>query len=101
MLDTIGHYPYLSYENNKLLIQDKSIESLSENKKTPFFMFLPNRFENNALEIKSKLEKNIPNLFISYAAKANYLGKILQNSNKLDLGIEAMSLFELKLADKI
>ena len=36
MLDTIGHYPYLSYENNKLLIQDKSIESLSENKKTPF-----------------------------------------------------------------
>lgn len=100
MLDTIGHYPYLSYENNKLLIQDKSIESLSENKKTPFFMFLPNRFENNALEIKSKLEKNIPNLFISYAAKANYLGKILQNSNKLDLGIEAMSLFELKLAEK-
>ncbi|MCK5142208.1 MAG: hypothetical protein KAQ77_00385, partial [Candidatus Heimdallarchaeota archaeon] len=54
----------------------------------------------NVLEIKSKLGKHIPDLFISYAAKANYLGRILQESNKLDLGIEAMSLFELKLAEK-
>ncbi len=100
MLDIIDHYPYLSYEDKKLLIQQIDIESLSEDKKTPFFLFLPKRFEDNVLEIKTKLGKSIPNLFISYAAKANYLGKILQKSHKLGLGIEVMSLFELKLAEK-
>jgi len=37
-------------------------------------------------------------LFISYAVKANYLGRILQNAEKIGLGVEVMSLFELKLA---
>ncbi|MCG3258816.1 MAG: hypothetical protein H7644_03665, partial [Candidatus Heimdallarchaeota archaeon] len=96
MLDIIENYPYLCYENNKLQIQQKDIESLVENKTSPFFLFLLQRFQENVLEIKSKLGKHIPDLFISYAAKANYLGRILQESNKLDLGIEAMSLFELK-----
>ena len=100
MLDIIENYPYLCYENNKLQIQQKDIESLIENKTSPFFLFLLQRFQENALEIKSKLGKHIPDLFISYAAKANYLGRILQESHKLDLGIEAMSLFELKLAEK-
>lgn len=100
MLDIIKNYPYLCYENNKLQIQQKDIESLIENKTSPFFLFLLQRFQENALEIKSKLGKHIPDLFISYAAKANYLGRILQESHKLDLGIEAMSLFELKLAEK-
>ncbi len=100
MLDIIENYPYLCYENNKLQIQQKDIESLVENKTSPFFLFLLQRFQENVLEIKSKLGKHIPDLFISYAAKANYLGRILQESNKLDLGIEAMSLFELKLAEK-
>jgi len=100
MLDIIENYPYLCYENNKLQIQQKDIESLVEDKTSPFFLFLLQRFQENVLEIKSKLGKHIPDLFISYAAKANYLGRILQESNKLDLGIEAMSLFELKLAEK-
>ena len=100
MLDIIENYPYLCYENNKLQIQQKDIESLAENKPSPFFLFLLQRFQENVLEIKSKLGKHIPDLFISYAAKANYLGRILQESHKLDLGIEAMSLFELKLAEK-
>lgn len=100
MLDIIENYPYLCYENNKLQIQQKDVESLVENKTSPFFLFLLQRFQENVLEIKSKLGKHIPDLFISYAAKANYLGRILQESHKLDLGIEAMSLFELKLAEK-
>ncbi|MCE7737977.1 MAG: hypothetical protein GPJ50_01245 [Candidatus Heimdallarchaeota archaeon] len=100
MLDIIENYPYLCYENNKLQIQQKDIESLVENKTVPFFLFLLQRFQENVLEIKNKLGKHIPDLFISYAAKANYLGRILQESHKLDLGIEAMSLFELKLAEK-
>ncbi len=100
MLDIIENYPYLCYEDDKLQIQQKEIEAIVENKASPFFLFLLQRFQENVLEIKSKLGKHIPDLFISYAAKANYLGRILQESHKLDLGIEAMSLFELKLAEK-
>jgi diaminopimelate decarboxylase len=100
MLDKIEHYPYLSYKNNKLLIQQTDIETLSGSKESPFFLFLPDRFKDNVSELKNKLGKSIPNLFISYAAKANYLGRILQHSNQLGLGVEVMSLFELKLAEK-
>lgn len=100
MLDTVKNYPYLNYVDNKLHLYGKSLDSFLSKKTTPFFIFLENRFHDNALEFKNKLKESIPNLFVSYAIKANYLGRILQNAKKLELGIEVMSLFELKLAHK-
>ncbi|TFG09319.1 hypothetical protein EU534_02255, partial [Candidatus Heimdallarchaeota archaeon] len=87
-------------KNNKLQLYGNSLESFLSEKRTPFFLFLENRFRDNALVFRNNLQKFIPNLFVSYAIKANYLGRILYNAKKLDLGIEVMSLFELKLAHK-
>ncbi len=98
MLDTVKNYPYLEYKSNKLHIYNKMVDSILEKNKTPIFVYLEERFRSNALELEKDLKKNLPNLFISYAIKANFLGRILHNAKQLGLGIEVMSLFELKLA---
>ena len=96
----IENYPYLTYKNKKLHIYDKPAEFLTNDIKTPFFVFLPNRFLSNVDFLEESLQKNLPNIFISYAIKANYLGRILSIAKTRGIGIEAMSLFELKLAEK-
>ncbi|MCE7741621.1 MAG: hypothetical protein GOP50_04120 [Candidatus Heimdallarchaeota archaeon] len=98
MFDTIENYPYLEYKNKELHLNGKTIDSVLSKKETPIFIFLEERFLNNATELEQNLKKSIPNLFISYAIKANYLGRILHSAKKIGLGIEVMSLFELKLA---
>ncbi len=92
--------PYLQYKDNNLELEGKTIVEISKQSSTPFFLFIPNRFEQNYEELITKLHKFIPNLFVSYAMKANYLGRVLKHANILGLGIEVMSFFEILLAEK-
>lgn len=100
MFDINENYPYLTYKNNKLHLYDHDLFSQISGIKTPFFVYLEKRFQENSRNLIQDLTKNIPNLFISYAIKANYLGRILHSAKKIGLGIEVMSLFELKLAQE-
>ncbi|MHA1668760.1 MAG: diaminopimelate decarboxylase family protein [Candidatus Heimdallarchaeaceae archaeon] len=100
MKERIQYHDYLSYKNRKLHIYDKDINQIIKQASTPFFLFLPQRFEQNTKYFTKKLEKNLPNMFISYALKANYLGGIMQKVKELNLGAEVMSLFEFKIAEK-
>ena len=98
--DKIKHYPYLKYEENLLHISKKSPLNISEKIATPFFLYLPERFEHNYTQLKTALSKHVAKSHISYAIKANYLGRVLQQASSLNMNIEAMSLFELLLAEK-
>ncbi|MHA1201173.1 MAG: diaminopimelate decarboxylase family protein [Candidatus Heimdallarchaeaceae archaeon] len=98
--DKIKYYPYLKYEENLLHINKKSSLDIAEKVATPFFLYLPERFKHNYNQLKSALSKHIAESHISYAIKANYLGRILQQAKSLNMNVEAMSLFELLLAEK-
>ena len=100
MFDFLENYPYLEYTDNNLHLYNKDVISILSDKKTPIFVFLEDRFRDNASELKNSLGKFIPNLFVSYAIKANYLGRIIQSALENSLGVEVMSLFELKLAQE-
>ena len=92
--------PYLEYKDNNLEIEGSIIAEVIQQYSTPLFIFIPNRFEQNYEELKNTLNKSIPNLFITYAMKANYLGRVLKHAKNLGLGIEVMSIFEILLAEK-
>ncbi|NPD87972.1 MAG: hypothetical protein HGN29_04570 [Asgard group archaeon] len=96
----IENYPYLSYRNKKLYIREQLAEAIVKDKTTPMFIFLPTRFLNNIDFFEKALQKNLPNIFMSYAIKANYLGRVLSIAKTRDIGIEVMSLFEMKLAER-
>ncbi|MCG3215131.1 MAG: hypothetical protein KAS63_00290 [Candidatus Heimdallarchaeota archaeon] len=98
--DFLQFYSYLSYKSNKLHVNGFSIDELSCKEETPFFLFLLNRFQQNYEKMNAEISKHIPNILISYAVKANYLGRILDAANHVGMGLEVMSLFELKLAEK-
>ncbi|MBY9000414.1 MAG: alanine racemase [Candidatus Heimdallarchaeota archaeon] len=98
--DKTNHLPYLKYEENLLHINNRSILNIIKEVPTPFFIFLPKRFEHNYNHLKSAFDKYIPSTRIAYAIKANYLGRILQHANGLEMTTEAMSLFELLLAER-
>lgn len=100
MLEIVENYPYLKYIDKNIQVYEKSLETILSDRNTPLFIFLEKRFHQNATEFNQKLKKSIPNLFVSYAVKANYLGRVLHNAKKLGLGLEVMSLFELKLAQE-
>lgn len=100
MKNLVKKYAYLSYQNNVLYASGVSIKSSIKNIKTPFFVFLPEHFKDNYDHLKEALSKNIPNLMISYAVKANYLGRVLSVAKNIGMGVEVMSMFELKLAEK-
>ena len=100
MEQLVENYPYLSYENKKLHLYDKSIEAVLGDKITPLFIFLPARFQNNIDYFEQALKQNLPKVFLSYAIKANYLGRILSIAQTREIGVEAMSLFEMKLAER-
>ena len=51
--DSIKHFPYLKYENSILHINNVSTLDLAENVGAPFFLYLPNRFEQNYNQLKS------------------------------------------------
>jgi diaminopimelate decarboxylase len=96
----IENYPYLSYKNKKLNINEQPVETFLESIVTPIFVFLPTRFLENIDFFEIALQKHVPNVFISYAIKANYLGKVLLKAKSRGIGVEAMSLFEMKLAER-
>jgi len=96
----ISSFSYLDYKTNLLTLNNIPLNELIKDVDTPFFLYLPKRFEQNYLALKNSLSKYLPNFQIFYAVKANYLGKILLDAKKLGLGLEVMSLFELLLARK-
>ena len=96
----VNFFPYLKYRENILEVKEKTINEIIQNYPTPLFLFIPERFEHNYEKLKANLNKSIPNLFVTYAMKANYLGRVLKQANQLGLGIEVMSIFEILLAEK-
>ena len=97
-LDFLQFYPYLTYKEKQLHIEGFPISKFAQKQETPFFLFLPKRFKQNFERMKNGISKHIPNFLISYALKANYLGRVLDKASSMELGAEVMSLFELKLA---
>jgi len=99
-LDFLQFYPYLTYKEKQLHIEGFPISKFAQKQETPFFLFLPKRFNQNFEGMKNGISKHIPNFLIAYALKANYLGRVLDKASSMELGAEVMSLFELKLAKK-
>ncbi|MFW9851909.1 MAG: diaminopimelate decarboxylase family protein [Candidatus Thorarchaeota archaeon] len=99
-LNMVNFFPYLEYRENTLEIETKTVNEITKEYPTPLFLFIPDRFKQNFKELKINLNKSIPNLFITYAMKANYLGGVLRQTKELGLGIEVMSIFEILLAKK-
>ena len=56
--DKIEHFPYLKYEGDLLYINKKSSLDIVEKTATPFFLYLPERFESNYNKLKSALSKH-------------------------------------------
>lgn len=100
MIDVIKNFPYLRYLNNELMLFDINLKDIIVGKNTPFFIFLPDRFKDNANHFLMLLEKYLPKHMVAYAFKANYIGRTLTTAKKLGLGAEVMSLFEYLMAKK-
>ncbi len=99
-MENLQTYSYLKYKENDLQLYGNPIEKIIGGYNTPFFIFLQERFKENYTDFKKALDKHVPNHFISYAVKANYLGKVLETAKELHMGLEVMSYFEMLLAKK-
>jgi len=49
MLDIVENYPYLEYKNKELHLYGNTISSVLSTKETPIFIFLEERFLDNAV----------------------------------------------------
>ncbi|MHA1853564.1 MAG: diaminopimelate decarboxylase family protein [Candidatus Heimdallarchaeaceae archaeon] len=101
MKELIKNYAYLQYNNDELSVYGQNLVEIINGIETPFYIYLPNRFEDNVKTLQRPLQKYLPKTMIAYAFKANYLGTVLLTAKKLGLGAEIMSLFEYKLAKKV
>ena len=94
----LKYKPHLKIFDNKLYIEEKSLEEIAKEFGTPIFVYSENRIIENFRRFLSAFKKYYKNVEIRYAMKANpnpYILKILKEQGS---GIDAVSINEIKLA---
>ncbi len=82
-------------------IQKIPITEILSKFKTPLFIFDPNVVRKQYAKIKEAFTKRYPKTKIFYSYKTNYLLGVCSFMNKLGIGAEIVSGFELDLARKL
>jgi diaminopimelate decarboxylase len=91
----------LSYKKNNLHFDQHSINTITKNIKTPFYLYSVQSVERNFLEFINTAKKhNIHNPLVCFALKANPNLQLLKRLKKLGCGADIVSGGELKQALK-
>jgi len=85
---------FLSYNKNKLFLEDIPLENLGEQFDTPLFCYSVSQIEHNFRELKKAFRKVKP--LICYALKANFNSNIIKILSNLGCGIDVVSNGELQ-----
>ena len=92
---------HLEIKNNKLFISGVNAESLAEKYGTPLFVINADRIKEKYELIHSGFQKQLGKIDIHYAMKANSTPAVLKLLEKLGSCIDAVSPFEVLLAEKV
>ncbi len=94
MIKVSQYNKYLSYNKNKLFLEDIALENLVEKFDTPLFCYSVSQIEHNFTELKKSFNKVKP--LICYALKANFNSNIIKILSNLGCGIDVVSNGELQ-----
>ncbi len=88
-------------ENGRLTIAGHSVANLAEQHGTPLYLYDATTLHEHASRLKNLLEQNYPGLSeVSYAAKAYFSLGFARKLAALGLGVDAVSLGEMRVAQK-
>ncbi|MBN1215251.1 MAG: hypothetical protein JXA99_07375 [Candidatus Lokiarchaeota archaeon] len=93
----ISGNPYLSVNNNEILIDQIKLNDLLKKYQTPFMIFIENRLKDNIKTFNHVFNDHFENFKGYYSVKANFLSDICKLVNSENFGAEIISLPELKL----
>ena len=88
----------MNYINNKLLIENKSIESIAKKYGTPLYCYSFEKIKKNITSFKKNFKSFSP--LICFAVKSNTNIKILKEIKKFNIGADVVSIGELMKALK-
>ena len=94
MIKVSEYNKFLSYNKNKLFLEDIPLENLGKKFDTPLFCYSVSQIEHNFEELKRAFKKVKP--LICYALKANFNSKIIKILSNLGCGIDVVSNGELQ-----
>ena len=94
MIKVSQYNKFLSYNKNKLFLEDIALENLGEKFETPLFCYSVSQIEHNFIELKKAFKRVKP--LICYALKANFNSNIIKILSKLGCGIDVVSNGELQ-----
>ena len=94
MIKVSEYNKFLSYNKNKLFLEDIPLENLGEKFDTPLFCYSVSQIEHNFEELQKAFKKVKP--LICYALKANFNSNIIKILSKLGCGIDVVSNGELQ-----
>ncbi len=93
----IAGNPYLSVNNNEILIDQVKLNDLLKEYQTPFMIFIENRLKDNIKTFNHVFNEHFENFKGYYSVKANFLSDICKLISSENFGAEIISLPELKL----
>ena len=94
MIKVSEYNKFLSYNKNKLFLEEIPLENLAEKFDTPLFCYSVSQIENNFTELQKAFKKVRP--LICYALKANFNSNIIKILSNLGCGIDVVSNGELQ-----
>ena len=92
---------YLNINESELVLDGINVKNLIEKYKTPSFIFLQKKIEDNIKKINDCFSSVFPNSQGFYSTKANYLPEIISVVKNQNFGTEIVGLPELKILKKI
>ncbi|TFG17838.1 MAG: hypothetical protein EU533_08075 [Promethearchaeota archaeon] len=92
--------PYINQNNSDLLLDRVNMNSILAKFKTPIMVFLENRIRENIKTFKETISSQFEQTECFFSLKANFLPEILKIINSEGIGVEVISLPELKIALK-
>ncbi|MFX1455382.1 MAG: diaminopimelate decarboxylase family protein [Promethearchaeota archaeon] len=96
----ISGNPLIVRKDTKIIIDSVPLDNLIERFETPFMIFLEKRIRDNINSFNIIFSEIFENFKSYYSMKANYLLDICKIINSEEIGLEIVSLPELKLALK-
>jgi len=94
MIKVSEYNKFLSYNKNKLFLEDISLENLGEKFDTPLFCYSVSQIEHNFIKLQKAFKKVKP--LICYALKANFNSNIIKILSNLGGCIDVVSKGELQ-----
>ena len=94
MIKVSEYNKFLSYNKNKLFLEEIPLENLAKKFDTPLFCYSISQIEHNLTELQRAFKKVKP--LICYALKANFNSNIIKILSNLGCGIDVVSNGELQ-----